>query len=171
MNTRAQGTLTLRNRQRVRHLDLRLWRRVILAALEHSGATAFNLAVYCVSAPEMTRLNETFLRHGGSTDVITFDYGEPAQPGTLHGEIFVCIDEAILQARRFRTNWQSELVRYVVHAILHLQGFDDAHPQPRRSMKREEAKRLHHLARGFDLLRLSPGRTPRPRLHGPRRSR
>ena len=34
------------------------------------------LGVYLVATPEMTRLNETFLQHAGSTDVITFDYAE-----------------------------------------------------------------------------------------------
>ena len=160
VNIAAKGSLTLSNRQRARNLDLRLLRRVVLAALEQSGATTFNLGLYFVCAPEMARLNETFLRHTGSTDVITFDYGDPTQPAVLHGEVFVCLDEAILQARRFRTSWQSELVRYVLHGILHLQGFDDARPNDRRRMKQQEARRLQAMARAFNLKRLA--RQPRP---------
>ena len=41
------------------------------------------------------------------------------------GKSFVCLDEAVRQARRFHTTWQSELVRYVVHGVLHLLGYDD----------------------------------------------
>ena len=155
MKRHSTSLLQLSNRQRVRKLDLRLLRRVLLRALEDSGAQGFNLSVYVVAAPEMTRLNETFLRHGGSTDVITFDYSEPARPGLLHGEVFICIDEALVQARRFRTSWQSELVRYVVHGILHLQGFDDHHPAQRRRMKLQETRRLGQLARAFNLEQLS----------------
>ena len=73
----------------------------------------------------MTLLNETHLQHQGSTDVITFDYSEvPCQRvvssglelenspkleasglefSQIHAEIFICIDEALLQAHRFRT--------------------------------------------------------------------
>ena len=47
---------------------------------------------------------------------------------TLHGEIFICVDEAVLQARKFRTSWQSEIVRYLVHGVLHLLGHDDSRP-------------------------------------------
>ena len=56
----------------------------------------------------------------------------------LHGEIFVCVDEAVLQARKFGTSWQSEIVRYIVHGVLHLLGFDDSSAGARRKMKREE---------------------------------
>ena len=107
----------------------------------------------------MTRLNETFLHHPGSTDVITFDYAEPAAPSArsprspalLHGEIFVCLDAAVSQARRFHTTWQSELVRYIVHGLLHLLGHDDRDSRARRGMKRAETLLVHKLARQFDL--------------------
>jgi len=66
------------------------------------------------------------LRHAGATDVIAFDYSIRASH--LRGEIFICVDEALVQARRFRTTWQSESVRYVVHGVLHLLGFDDRRP-------------------------------------------
>jgi rRNA maturation RNase YbeY len=136
----------------------------------------FDLAVYVVAEAEMTRLNETFLRHKGSTDVITFDYSENAEsasrpptcpapnapsrdrrdacPALLHGEIFICVDEAISQARRFRTTWQSELLRYVVHGVLHLLGYDDHHAPARRTMKKQEDALVDHLSRQFDLCSL-----------------
>ena len=43
----------------------------------------------------------------------------------IHGEMFICVDEAIVQAKKFKTNWQSEVVRYIIHGILHLLGHDD----------------------------------------------
>jgi len=45
---------------------------------------------------------------------------------TLLGEIYICVDEAVLQARKFGTSWQSEVIRYLVHGVLHLLGFDDS---------------------------------------------
>ena len=109
------GTLTLRNRHRTRRVDLRYLRRIAQALLRDTQPNAsFDLGVYLVAASEMTRLNETFLQHQGSTDVITFNYTEPPGQPCLHGEIFICLDEAVAQARRFHTTWQSELVRYVV---------------------------------------------------------
>jgi probable rRNA maturation factor len=115
---------------------------------------SFTLQINIVAAPEMTRLNETFLRHRGSTDVLAFDYREPSGERGIYGEIFVCKDEAIIQAARFHTTWQSELVRYVVHAMLHLMGYDDQTPSDRRKMKAEENRWLKELARRFDFSKL-----------------
>ena len=73
----AQRTLSLRNRQRIRRVDLRLLRRITQALLRETWPQgSFDLAIYVVAEPEMTRLNETYLRHKGSTDVITFDYAD-----------------------------------------------------------------------------------------------
>jgi len=143
-------TLTLRNRQRTRAVDLHRLRRIITALLHDLlQQDDFDLGFYLVAEPEMTRLNETYLRHGGSTDVITFDYCDPAQPGFLAGEIFICVDEALIQARRFRATWQSEVVRYAVHGLLHLSGYDDHAARNRRKMKREENRLLSRLASQF----------------------
>ena len=154
------GTLTLRNRHRTRRVDLRFLRRIVQALLRDTHQEeAIDLGVYLVAAAEMTRFNETFLRHQGSTDVITFNYSEPPGPPGLHGEIFVCLDEAVSQARRFHTTWQSELVRYVVHGVLHLLGWDDRDTRARRRMKAAEDALVRRLARQFVFRSLSRPRT------------
>ena len=98
----------------------------------------------------MAHLNETFLRHKGPTDVLAFNYGDPQNRGTLLGEVIVCRDEARRQAQRFRTRWQNELVRYVVHGTLHLLGYDDKNPVARRRMKFQENRLVRQLAVKFD---------------------
>ncbi len=171
-------TLTLASHQHVRPLDLRLLRRILRHLLWEAWRDGdFDLAVHVLAASEMTRLNETFLRHHGPTDVITFDYAEragerlrpsrshvrtrrsrerrDAYPVSLHGEVFICIDEALSQARRFHTTWQSELGRYIVHGLLHLLGYDDATRRARRKMKAAEDSLVRKLARQFDFRRIS----------------
>jgi probable rRNA maturation factor len=152
----VNAALTLRNRQRARAVDLRRLRALattLLADLLHIESS--DLGIYLVSAAEMTRLNETYLQHRGSTDVITFDYaGSPPTSRRIHGEIFICVEEAVLQARRFRTTWPSEVTRYLVHGILHLQGYDDLRPADRRRMKQQEGLLLRQLSRRFDLRQL-----------------
>ena len=171
--------LTLRNRQRARCVNLPLLRRVARALLTgRLRLKNHELGVHLVAAPEMTRLNERFLNHAGSTDVITFDYSEkagqasrlsseetPNRPGVfsaLSGEVFICLDDAVAQARRFRTTWQSELVRYLVHGVLHLRGYNDRQPKFRRAMKREEDRLVRELTRLFPLSKLARKPTVRP---------
>ena len=147
--------LVLRNRQRVRRVNLRFLREISKAALtEFLHAENYELGVHLIAAPEMARINQQFLQHSGSTDVITFDHSKPgtrnSELGTcLHGEIFICLDDALTQARQFHTTWQSEIVRYLVHGLWHLVGHDDTMPAARRKMKREENRLLRQLAKRF----------------------
>ena len=169
------GDLSLQNRQCARAVDLRQLRRITNTLLvELLSADNFELGVHLVAMTEMTRLNQSFLHHAGSTDVITFDYATAVRrvsqrasrnkprhanplapsPRNLHGEIFICLDEALTQSRKYRTSWQAELVRYLVHGLLHLHGFNDSQTAARRKMKHEENRLLRELARRFPLSKL-----------------
>jgi probable rRNA maturation factor len=112
------------------------------------------LGVCFINAAEMARLNEQFLGHAGSTDVIAFDYEEESEGGGGCGEIFISVDDAVAGAPRFRATWQLELARYLVHGMLHLRGYDDQRPAARREMKREENRVLKALSRRFDWSKL-----------------
>jgi probable rRNA maturation factor len=118
------------------------------------GREEFELGIHLVGAATMIKVNETYLRHEGSTDVITFNYCDGSRPEWMGGEIFVCVPEAVSQALRFRTSWQSEVVRYIVHAVLHLSGHDDQTPGQRRKMKREENRLLKRLSIDFSLAKI-----------------
>jgi rRNA maturation RNase YbeY len=143
--------LRLFNRQKSRSVNLALLRRIaknlIEELLAHEG---YELGVHLVGALEMAGVNEKFLGHSGSTDVITFNYQDTETGANLHGEIFISVDDAVQQAGQFRTTWQSEIVRYVAHGILHLEGYDDAKPGPRRVLKREENKLVKALSARFE---------------------
>jgi probable rRNA maturation factor len=98
-----------------------------------------------VSDKRMAEINQQYLGHEGSTDVITFPYSE--SDGPLQGDIVICIDEAIRQSKSFKTTWQQEIVRYMVHGTLHLLGEDDLKPELRRKMKRKENRLVAELGK------------------------
>jgi rRNA maturation RNase YbeY len=75
-------------------------------------------------------------------------------PTTIHGEIFICVPEAERQAKLFGTDRRSEVVRYVVHGILHLLGHDDLQALARKIMKREEDRLVREVSRRFALSKL-----------------
>ena len=145
---------SLQNRQRTKPIDAQLLKQLGEYILEELlEEDSYELGIHLVAAKEMATVNETFLQHEGSTDVITFDHTSSAEE-PLHGEIFICIDDAIEQAAEFRTTWQSELARYVIHGILHLEGYDDLEPALRRKMKVQENRLLREAAKRFPLSRL-----------------
>jgi probable rRNA maturation factor len=94
------------------------------------------LAVSLVNDAEMTAVNEQFLNHSGSTDVITFDY----RADNGGGELIVCLDTASRAAAEHGTSIAYEVVLYIVHGILHLVGFDDHSAADRKAMRAEEAR-------------------------------
>jgi probable rRNA maturation factor len=172
-------TLSVRIRQRVRRVNTPLLRRITLHVLEEQlRVSSFELAIHLVPASEMARVNQTYLQHEGSTDVITFDHSQlvaadvrrlsnqnrsctkRSEPphigcyGSLQGELFICLDDAVKQARAFCTTWQSELTRYVIHGLLHLCGHDDLKPAARGKMKREENRLLRETTKRFVLAKL-----------------
>jgi len=153
-------TLVILNRQRTKKIATRQLRRIVRELLAALTIDSAELGINLVAAREMTLLNETFLRHGGSTDVITFNHGPLANSQSsagagLHGELFVCVDEAIVQAKRFRGTWEAEVVRYIVHGVLHLIGHDDVSAGKRQRMKREENRLVRRLGGKFSFAELS----------------
>ena len=153
--------LQFRNRQRARRINVELLREIAEAVLEKELALRkYELAVHFVSARKMTELNEHFLQHSGSTDVITFDYRDgytelSAEDLELAGEIYISVPDAEAQAREFGTTLPEELARYVVHGILHLRGYDDLDPASRRVMKREENRLVRRLVRRFPVAKVA----------------
>jgi probable rRNA maturation factor len=164
--------IVVASRQRTRKINPRRLKQIAEALLADLRIGEAELGINLVAAREMTLINETFLRHEGSTDVVTFDYSDSAGDGAgsfkkkklepphsgscncIYGEIFICVDEAILQAKKFKTTWQSEIVRYLVHGVLHLLGHDDRNAAARRKMEREEERRLAGLSEKFSLAQI-----------------
>ena len=152
--------LIIANRQRTKKINTRLLRQIAEDVLAHLKVEKVELGITLVGAKAMARVNWQFLQHVGPTDVITFDHMEKrkAESGKrkeLHGELFVCVDEAVGQAKEFKSSWQSEVVRYVVHGVLHLLGHDDLKPALQRKMKQEENRQMRRLTRSFALAQLS----------------
>jgi probable rRNA maturation factor len=120
---------------------------------------SYELGIHLVTSTEIEKLNRQFLKHAGSTDVITFDYmsdnlDQPEGSRVLYGEIFISLEDAQKQAQEFNSSPQSEIIRYLIHGILHLTGYDDQTASQYRLMKTEEDRILAALSSQFELNRL-----------------
>jgi len=100
--------------------------------------TIESLNVNFVDAEYMLQINKEYLKHNYHTDIITFNYS--GDNNNLEGEIFISINEAIANALRYDVHLGSEIVRLVIHGILHLVGYDDKKASDKRKMKKEENK-------------------------------
>ena len=73
---------------------------------------------------EMAELNARYLGRNAPTDVLAFSMGTNELP---LGDVYVCMDQASHQAREYKISLNEELVRLVVHGVLHVLGHD--HPE------------------------------------------
>jgi len=115
-----------------------------VARAEGTRLGQIDLAV--VDRRRIGELNRKYLRRRGATDVLAFDLSDDLTNG-LCGQIVVCADVAVAEARRRSHGPQRELMLYVVHGLLHLMGYDDTSPRA--------AARMH--ARQEQLLNMFPG--------------
>jgi len=90
------------------------------------------ISVLIVSDRKIASLHRQFMNESGPTDVITFQ----------HGEIFVGVESARRNARRFGNAFKRELRLDVVHGLLHLHGFDDRNAASARRMQVVQRKIL-----------------------------
>lgn len=90
--------------------------------------------IFC-SDNYLLEVNKTYLDHDYFTDIITFDYVE----GTLiNGDIFISVDRVRENSMEFKTTFDDELNRILIHGILHLLGYKDKKVKDKLLMTEKE---------------------------------
>jgi rRNA maturation RNase YbeY len=99
-----------------------------------------SLEINFIDSETIKEINKNFLSHDYSTDIITFNYSDVQN--IIDGEIFISVDDAKENAKKFKVKFLEEIGRLVAHGILHLIGFDDTTPDQRKKMKNQENQLL-----------------------------
>ncbi len=126
----------VQNRQRKVRFDLRWLRQMAEIALEKclpecaNGQFALRslpeVEVTVVSNRTIARVHAQFMNIPGATDVITFE----------HGEIVIGAGTALVHSRDYGQPLEHELALYLIHGLLHLNGYDDRTEAERKRMHR-----------------------------------
>jgi len=102
--------------------------RLALENAAEEDSPLFNLAtleVAIVDDATSDQVHRDFMDIEGPTDVITFH----------HGEIVIGAEVAERQAAEYDEPLAREILRYMVHGLLHLAGHEDAEPAERAAME------------------------------------
>lgn len=119
--------------------------RIVEAVRAALGASVrADISVVLIDDAAMSALHERYLRDPSPTDVLTFDLREH-DDDAIEGEIVISLETARRQARQHGEEEVEEVLRYVIHGVLHLLGYDDHAPADRSRMRRKERRVLAML--------------------------
>lgn len=97
--------------------------------------------LFC-SDSKILEYNNLYLEHDFYTDIITFDYSEENR---ISGDIFIGIETVSSNAALLKLNEEHELLRVIIHGVLHLCGFKDKTPSDEAIMHQQEDIALSYL--------------------------
>ena len=83
------------------------------------------------------RINKKHLNHNYFTDIITFPIEEDDE--RLEAEIYMSVDSIKENAIKYRSDFNSELLRVFLHGILHLVGYEDKTTAEQELMRSKES--------------------------------
>ncbi|MDE6018380.1 MAG: rRNA maturation RNase YbeY [Muribaculaceae bacterium] len=98
-----------------------------------------NLNYLFVNDEEILKANRQFVDHDYYTDIITFDYSHGDR---ISGDIMISLETVATNAEKFGVSYFQELLRVIIHGVLHLVGINDKGPGEREIMEAEEDKAL-----------------------------
>jgi len=116
---------------------VRAWITEVAASYEGRKVGDLNY-IFC-NDDCILEVNKEFLGHDYYTDIITFDYSEP---GRVSGDMFISLDTVLSNSSKFHTSYEKELMRVIIHGVLHLCGINDKGPGERAVMEAAEEKAL-----------------------------
>ncbi len=97
--------------------------------------------IFC-SSEVHRKMNIDFIGHDYFTDIITFDYSDRKGTRVVSGDIFIDVETVADNARIYGATAREEMLRVVVHGVLHLCGQKDKTPRAEKQMHKKEDKYL-----------------------------
>jgi len=93
---------------------------------------------------ELLDINKKYLEHDFYTDIITFDN---TIQDMISADIMISIDRVIDNAQKQQVDFKNELLRVMVHGVLHCMGYKDNTEDAQTIMrgKENEALNMFHV--------------------------
>ena len=107
---------------------------IIEVAHQHGQRVGCLTYVFC-DDEYILKTNREFLGHDYYTDIITFDYTNSRH---ISGDMVISLDTVSSNAEMLKAPYQTELMRVIIHGVLHLCGINDKGPGEREIMEQHE---------------------------------
>ena len=83
----------------------------------------------------LREINIKFLEHDYNTDVITFNYNSGK---VVNGEVYISLETVNENSLNYNVSLSLEVLRVIIHGVLHLVGFDDKTEAEKTQMRKME---------------------------------
>lgn len=120
----------------------RLTNKWLKSVVQNEGLSLGDINIIFTSDDYLLKINQKYLNHNYFTDIITFDYREG---DVIVGDLFISVDSVKDNSSFYGTSFDNELMRVIVHGVLHIIGYDDHTPEDVKVMRSKEDFYLNAL--------------------------
>lgn len=120
-------------------LDWEKVERWIVEVAQRLGRRVGALTYIFCDDERILEVNRQFLNHDYYTDIITFDN---TTGRLIRGDMFISLDTIATNAESVEASYDEELMRVIIHGVLHLCGINDKGPGEREIMEAHENEAL-----------------------------
>ncbi|OGX26332.1 MAG: rRNA maturation RNase YbeY [Omnitrophica WOR_2 bacterium RIFCSPHIGHO2_02_FULL_45_21] len=97
------------------------------------------LGIVFLNDTRIKLLNQKYLKANRPTDVLVFNYGQNT------ADLAISLESAKRNAKFYKASLKKELVRYIIHGLLHLYGYDDRSPKDKKIMFKHQEQILNQI--------------------------
>ena len=125
------------------YIESQLIKSLILNVLEFEGVCEADLIFILSNRNYLNKLKKSFFSKDHYTDVIAFNLND--QDEKIEGEIYISIDDVLLNSKEFNQSFNDEFKRIIIHGLLHVLGYDDDTIVNKKQMTKLEDKYMKFL--------------------------
>lgn len=124
-------------------LDYDHVRNWIVGVAAGCGYGVGELYYYFCSDEALLDINQRRLGHDFYTDIVTFPLTDSGD--VISSEFCISLDRIAENCLNFGRSFESELLRVIIHGVLHLIGYDDHTDEERSRMREKEEECLRQF--------------------------